>query len=80
MQVSDLGWVDLDLRVPLAGGPLPSATYCLSRIRNMPNLSQPNPGPRPAWSPCSVQALQQTKLDTLDIDYCDSHLVNIVSP
>ena len=20
----------------------------------MPNLSQPNPGPRPAWSPCTV--------------------------
>ena len=33
MQVSDLGWVDLVLRVPLSGGLLPLATYCPSRIR-----------------------------------------------
>ena len=33
MQVSDLGWVDLVLRVPLAAGPPPLATYCPSRMR-----------------------------------------------
>ena len=33
MQVSDLGWVDLVLRAPLAGGPMRLATYCPSRMR-----------------------------------------------
>ena len=33
MQVSDLGWVDNVLRLPLAGGPLPLATYCPNRMR-----------------------------------------------
>ena len=33
MQVSDLGWADLVLRVPLAGGPLPLVSYCPIRMR-----------------------------------------------
>ena len=33
MQVSDLGWFDLVLRVLFAVGPLPLATYCPSRMR-----------------------------------------------
>ena len=32
-KVSDLGWVDLVLRVPSADGPLPLATFCPSRMR-----------------------------------------------
>ena len=53
MQVSDLGWVDLIIIVPLAGGLLLSATCFPDKMGNIPNISQPNPGPRPAWSPCT---------------------------
>ena len=36
----------------MAGGLLLLATYCPGRMGSIPNVSQPNPGPRPAWSPC----------------------------
>ena len=51
-QVSDLGWVDLYLRSSFGWCAASVATYCQAGWWNSPNPSQPNPGPRPAESPC----------------------------
>ena len=56
-QVSDLGWVDFDLDVPLimpsfsaSSATFPSAQAESGGQRNSQNQSQPNPGQRPAVS------------------------------
>ena len=48
-----LGLVDLIWGVPPAGGPLLQLLTAQAGWWNIPNLSQPNPGPRPSGSPCS---------------------------
>ena len=47
-----LGLVDLIWGVPPAGGPLLQLLTAQAGWWNIPNLSQPNPGPRPSGSPC----------------------------
>ena len=56
-QVSDLGWVDLDFGCSTI---LPGSRQLQKRPtsrRNSLNISQPNPGPRPAESPCISDAI-----------------------
>ena len=60
-QVSDLGWVNFYLEVPLIftscsahSAHVSSAQAELGRQRNIQNPSQPNPGPRPAGTPFIV--------------------------
>ena len=53
-QVSDLGWVDLCLRSSFGWWAASVATYCQAGWWNIPNPSQPNPGLRPADSPCTL--------------------------
>ena len=50
MVVVHLGWVDSDV----AGGPPTTAIYCPTWGWNIANLSQPNPGTWPPWSPCTL--------------------------
>ena len=53
--LADLGWVDYDSGVPLAGGPLLLLPTAEARWWNIPNLSQPNQGPRADVSPCRLK-------------------------
>ena len=53
--VADLGLVDLDLGSSPAGGPLLYLRTAQVGWWNIPNLSQPNPGPRPLAPPCSMR-------------------------
>ena len=50
--LADLGMVDFDRDVPQAVGLYCSCSAAQARHWSIPNLSQPNPGPRGDGSPC----------------------------
>ena len=52
MVVVHLGWVDSDLGSSTGWWAATAAIYCQIGGWNVANLSQPNPGARPPWSPC----------------------------
>ena len=56
MVVVHLGWVDSDLGSSPGRWAVTAAICFPTRGWNILNLSQPNPGARPPWSPCSANA------------------------
>ena len=54
MVVMHLGWVDSDLKSSSCCWATTAAIYCPTRGWKFPNLSQPNPGAQPPWSPCII--------------------------
>ena len=52
MVVVHLGWVDSDLGSSPGRWAVTAAICCPTGGWNILNLSQPNPGARPPWSPC----------------------------
>ena len=52
--VTELGCVDFDLGVPLAGGLIEYLPTAQAGWWNITNLSQPNPDPRPDETLCTI--------------------------
>ena len=55
MVVVHLGWVDSDLGSSPGRWAVTAAICCPTGGWNILNLSQPNPGARPPWSPCTYR-------------------------
>ena len=51
MQAWELGWIDLDLRVPLDCGPILLATYCPIRMRKHAKSESTQPSRESSWLP-----------------------------
>ena len=47
-------WVDLDWGSAHGRWAVAAVTYCPRAWWNIPNLSRPNQGAPPPWSPCSI--------------------------